>query len=426
MALSFIGLGLFLFLVATNTQSGWVFIIVAALAATLLLSYTLSRSMVRGLTVARQFSANTPAGQDAQVTIAITNTSKHAKFGITIIEHLPDTLPDIAPIRRFYASHIPAHCTASFTYTLPCKLRGYHHFTDIELESAFPLSVFFIHRSLRTSDWLCVAPQTISANADILGAEANSDALTLQRHGNSDSIYGLHEYTYGEDLRYVHWPASAHSGKLLIKDFQDECSYKQLIIAIDPTRLEPLLDPRQEDLENAISLAATLTAWCAQEHISLVLATIRDGCIVTGDIGSSGDFFASIQAEPPGADSDALFAWLENNYAHSDCRIILFSIPGTAKCPHLPKSLDSATLSQVICLPGAQTPTLYLDFSRQQGKRLRHYLSINSKKVPADKRQIAENWQQSVTEASRKTGCIYVDGQSNTELILNSILMSLR
>ena len=50
MALSLLGLTFFLFLVATNTQSGWVYVIVACLTATLLLGYIIARLMLYKLT----------------------------------------------------------------------------------------------------------------------------------------------------------------------------------------------------------------------------------------------------------------------------------------------------------------------------------------------------------------------------------------
>ncbi|MDO5295657.1 MAG: DUF58 domain-containing protein [bacterium] len=428
MALSLTGLALFLFLVATNTQSGWVYVIVACLAATLLLSYIIARSMLYKLTVTRQFEDDVRCGEETRITLTLHNASKSPKFGISIIEHLPQTLPDIAPQRRFYATYIPAKSTAKFTYSVKCRLRGYHQFTQVELESGFPLSLFFIKKRFSTSDWLCAAPQLLPLSSENHSSATSPYAIRhLIRRGQSDSFYGLREYIYGDDLRFVHWAASAHHRELLIKEFQDISSQKRLLIAIDPTRQEFLQTPQQEDLESALALAATLAEWCADLKVPCTLVTLRQGEIKTGDALSRQEFLASIQAEPPYNNPDELANWLQKEAADSpNCHIIYFSIPGTDQHTGSVRPFGPSREMRVVCAPSLSPPSLYLAFSLNKGQRQRHYLPLRNRFVPRDKRQLARKWKPFLTESYFEHNTLYLCGSKYLEEALSCIIRSLR
>ena len=428
MALSLLGLTFFLFLVATNTQSGWVYVIVACLTATLLLGYIIARLMLYKLTVARKFAPSIHSGDDTQVTVTLSNASGSPKFGISIIEQFPSTLPGIAPQRRFYAGYIPAHGSAEFTYTLTCRQRGCHHFTSIILESGFPLSLFYIKKQFQRSDWLCAAPQLTDGDSAHLSTYTSPyNIRSLMRRGQSDSFYGLREYVYGDDLRFVHWRASAHHQELLIKEFQDISSQKRMIIAIDPTRHEFLQTPQQEDLENALSLAGTLAEWCARLKVPCTLVTLSQGGIITAEAQDREKFLAAIQAEPPYTDGGDLGQWLTRERENSDnCQIVQFSIPGTAQGSVYSRSFGQDDILRIICAPPLQKPSLYLAFSNSNGKRMRHYLPLRNRYVPKEARRLANNWNPLLTESYCCGSTLFLCGGISLNDALLWIIRSLR
>ena len=434
MALSLTGLAMFLFLVATNTQSGWVYVIVACIAATLALCYVLAFMMVRQLNVTRSLESFVPCGDNARVVISITNTGRHPKFGVTVIEHFPATLPKISPRRRFYVNYLPAKSTAKFTYTLPCRQRGYHHFTELELESGFPLSLFYIKKKLLLSDWLCVSPRLLDTSRENLGTDNSQEAIrSLLRRGSSDNFYGLREYVYGDDLRFVHWPASARHRQLLVKEFQTVTSQKRLIIAIDPTRTEFLQTPQQEDLESALSIAATLSDWCAYLKIPLTLITLRQGQIKRGDADSRHEFLASIQGEPPYSQQPDLDAWLDQESERTpNCQCISISIPGSMQNPQFKPNFKHNGILRIICGPSPQKPSLYLAFSSANGQRRRHYLPLNGHNmlfqrfIPREKRQLARVWNPLITESYCDSSNVYLCGSKYLEDVFLWIIRSLR
>ncbi|GAA1405219.1 hypothetical protein GCM10009662_35050 [Catellatospora coxensis] len=68
--------------------------------------------------------------------------------------------------------------------------------------------------------------------------------------------WGLRDYQPGDDLRRVHWPSSAHTGRLLVRQFEQDLQ-PGLTLLIDN---RPDADP--DGFELALDVAATLAVAC--------------------------------------------------------------------------------------------------------------------------------------------------------------------
>lgn len=119
---------------------------------------------------------------------------------------------------------------------------------------------------------LYVHPKTIRIPFDATGIHADVEGVTTARLSSSDvSFHALRDYVPGDDRRNVHWPMSAHTGRLVVRQFEETRRSHHLIVL--DTRLGQWND--RDSFENAVSIAASLAVadMAASRNVSLTTAT---------------------------------------------------------------------------------------------------------------------------------------------------------
>ncbi len=91
------------------------------------------------------------------------------------------------------------------------------------------------------------------------GVMSDLEGAPSDRLSASDlAFHALREYVPGDDLRHVHWRASARSGALVVRQYQETTrSHATVVLDLDPTSYDGT-----DDFELAVSVAASL-AWRA-------------------------------------------------------------------------------------------------------------------------------------------------------------------
>lgn len=94
-------------------------------------------------------------------------------------------------------------------------------------------------------------PLTGMAPGHRRAVNAGGDAI---EHGGTDLV-GLHEYTVGDDLRRLHWPTSARTGTLMVRDDADPSEPHVFVLLDDRAASYP---GGGEEFEEAVELAHAL------------------------------------------------------------------------------------------------------------------------------------------------------------------------
>ncbi len=160
-----------------------------------------------------------------------------------------------AELEADIVAHLKANSEQTLKMSTTALRRGYIHFMALRAGFPEPLGLVYTFQTSEMYQSLLVLPKRYNIPATIaLSAKQlyQQGGFALASHvGDSEEFNRLREYRAGDSPRHVYWPSLARSGKLLVKEFQDEHFTRQALI------LDNYADAGKEQaLEEAISVAA--------------------------------------------------------------------------------------------------------------------------------------------------------------------------
>ncbi|BBJ27142.1 DUF58 domain-containing protein [Athalassotoga saccharophila] len=109
----------------------------------------------------------------------------------------------------------------TLSYTMKFRTRGEHSFNDIKIHVNGFLKLFSIDRNVSLERKILVFPQILpieKMNMQLIDPVSGrkTDFKILE---DSSRIVGVREY-YNEPFQKIHWKASAHTGELMVKEYE--------------------------------------------------------------------------------------------------------------------------------------------------------------------------------------------------------------
>jgi uncharacterized protein (DUF58 family) len=172
----------------------------------------------------------------------------------------------------------------------------------VELRSAAPFGFVSWRRviAVPVAPALEVGPAPITVRARLAGSEAVDEvAAGASARVGGDVVRGIRPYAAGDPFRLVHWPATARSGHVMVRELDVEVP-PRLVLVVD---LRPPRDPDGWDPEVVASRAAGLVLDALGAGRAVVLSTAEPAGPVTGPVASAtgaGRRLARAVAGPPG------------------------------------------------------------------------------------------------------------------------------
>ncbi len=157
--------------------------------------------------------------------------------------------------RRVRLRRLAPGAEATYRYELPTTRRGRLSVGPLVLERSDPLGLARRRVSAGAGTSLFVHPRRLPARTAVAGrrrhhheGRSTDDSL----HGSAD-LRDVRPYVVGDEVRHLHWKATARIGQLMVRDYVDP----------DQPRLAILLDTRSEVLsparfEEAIEVAGSV------------------------------------------------------------------------------------------------------------------------------------------------------------------------
>ena len=228
------------------------------------------------LSAERKLPSRVAAGCEARVELRVRNRRPQISPVVT----LRDPFGGGRRAASFLVAPLRAGQVDHGAYRLPTAQRGIFTLGPLELSLKDPFGLATYRRTGAPASTLTIHPHIDVIPAPPLGAgtDARPGHGRPRLGAQGDEFYALRDYRTGDDLRRVHWAATARNDQLMIR--QEETTHRgRITVAMD------LRDHawRPAALETALSAAASVAAAGARAGIDVRL--VHTGGLDTGFAG---------------------------------------------------------------------------------------------------------------------------------------------
>ena len=296
---------LFLLMVGFVLHVYQLFYMAAAWGLLAPLSYLLARFNLHKLEVSRSAPSHAVAGEPTTVNLTVYNRAARRRFLFTVEDLLPEGLQTAGEPQQVVVD-LPPYAARTLHYDLLPQRRGVYQLADLRLTAPDLLGIYEFSRRTPQSDELIVYPKPIPLpNLWPAIPSAAASRTTRRRRTNEGlDISGAREYVPGDDLRRIHWKASAHASKLIVTEREERYGLAGTVL-LDLSRAVHTGAGDQSTLEYGVTLAASLLVQLLNQRgvAQLIAHGARDYSVLGTGPGAEQTTILEALARVP-ADSD--------------------------------------------------------------------------------------------------------------------------
>lgn len=179
--------------------------------------------------------ARVPVDVPADVTLEVSSTGPRAVPLLQAEEHLAYALGDRP---RMVLPRLRPGQTRGLTYRVRSHVRGRHVLGPLTLRVGDPFGLAERSQTVPGSTVLTVLPRVVplgdspTARSGSGGSTAHSHRMALV--GEDDP--SVREYRTGDDLRRIHWPSTARTGEMMVRQDEEPGHRRALVVLDDRAR----------------------------------------------------------------------------------------------------------------------------------------------------------------------------------------------
>lgn len=242
---------------AINTGNNLLYLVLGLLVSVLLLSAFLSETVLAKLRIERELPPYGVVGQPLRVGVVVENRKRRLASHSLVISEL-----GIEGARTYVARVGPRESVRAFWTTVEPR-RGLLGLRGFRITTRFPFGLFEKSRELFLPESLPIHPLGISGEEEAPLPPQSVGQVPVPMPGQGLDFHALREYRQGDDLRQIHWKATAKTGRLFTVEKERE--HKRRVTLLVDTR--PAKAP--EDLDGA-----------ADRLVGLSRRLVAEGCEV--------------------------------------------------------------------------------------------------------------------------------------------------
>ncbi len=260
----------FFFAAATNTLSGWLYVISGVSIGLLVVGAVLPPRCLADIVVRREKIEPVSAGDFLDGVIVIENRGKVSRTLLQLIDLLPPQLSSALPPQTTIESLSPGQVWY-WRYSVPTLKRGVYTLDRLDLITASPLGLF---RSRRTRSvprpavvYPLILPLSYCPLLDRIGAEDSPRPYTIDLHFSNATeglTKNLRPYRWGDPMRLIHWRTSARYGELRVRELEVTTGGQEFVIALD-TRS----GWHDHNFEQAVIACASLFSYAIKQNLQV-------------------------------------------------------------------------------------------------------------------------------------------------------------
>jgi uncharacterized protein (DUF58 family) len=316
-----LGLILFLWLIGVFKGINLIALLSTLMLAFMIVNVVASRRGLRSLRLRRWIDEPLFAHTPAWLAVEVENSASRPAVGI----RLEDFGPDHA--RAWYVGRLEGRGRFRHSEEIRMPGRGAYVWEPLVASCGAPFGLVEARVSAGAPQRRLVLPQLGRLHRGRFRQFLNVTAPSLgvargqwpsPRPDSQSELHGVRAFRNGDSPRWIHWPTSARSGELMVREFED-APVDNLILILDAWRPHAPAGSRaaagarvDRVLEDAISLTATICwEWCRRtgDHLTLGLAGAHievSGGMTNRTRGLAFLEHLAIEQGDPGPDSGAL------------------------------------------------------------------------------------------------------------------------
>lgn len=191
-------------------------------------------------------------GDTTSVTLLLNNRGDRPVRNVTVADEVQGL-----GLASFEIASLMAGESASATYRVTCRPRGIYEVGPVTAATMDPLGLAEIPTKPGPVDRIVVYP-TVEELSGFPMTRGQDPAISASRPEHSqrggEDFYTLREYQRGDDLRRIHWPSSAKTEKLMIRQLETPWQSRALVLLdVRPSAYES-----SDAFETAVSGAASV------------------------------------------------------------------------------------------------------------------------------------------------------------------------
>ncbi|HEX9891417.1 MAG TPA: DUF58 domain-containing protein [Actinomycetota bacterium] len=157
-------------------------------------------------------------------------------------------------------------------YQITARGRGRYPIGPLSVQRSDPFDLVRRREEVPGTQELVVFPEVEDLRATRTPATGagSGDSVSRRLFRTGEEFYTVRAYEVGDDLRRIHWPSTARTGKVMIR--QDEAARRSRATILLDTRVASL-GGRKEVFEKAVSAAASVGIHLLRSGFTLGLST---------------------------------------------------------------------------------------------------------------------------------------------------------
>jgi len=260
-------------LAAINTGNNLLFLILACLIASILMSGVLSSITLAGVEARLELPEHIFAEQTVRGVVELKNEKEaFPSFSLRVEGVRKKESADAAILATpVYFPYVPRRESVKLSVPLRFPRRGIYQQDALKIVTRFPFGFLQKARRLDLKSEALVYP-SVEATPEFLDVLPGiQGAIETLAKGRGQDLYALRGYLPTDSARHVHWKASARLGSLMVREFarEDDC---QVLLVFDPysaAAATGATDVEKQRFELAVSLCAAI-AWSFHDRGALL------------------------------------------------------------------------------------------------------------------------------------------------------------